>query len=69
MARRFPPPWTADDTGSSWVVRDASGFAIVWVCYDHRARGGDTAGERMTGEEARRIAVAIARLPALLGAA
>lgn len=68
MRRRFPPPWLIQDIGSSWEVRDASGFVIVWVCYDGRKRGGDTAAERLTRDEARRIATAIARLPCLLGA-
>lgn len=32
-ARRFPPPWTISDTGSSWAVSDATGFTMVWFCY------------------------------------
>ncbi len=69
MPARFPPPWTARDTGSSFEVRDGAGFPILWVCYDHRARGGDTAGERLNRDQARRIAGAITRLPDLLGSA
>jgi hypothetical protein len=65
--RRFPPPWSITDIGSSWEVRDASGFVIVWVCYEHRIRGGDTVAERLTRDEARRFARAIAKLPELLG--
>jgi hypothetical protein len=67
MHRRVPPPWSIRDIGSIWEVRDASGFVIVWVCYEHRNRGGDTVAERLTREEAWRFARAIAKLPVLLG--
>jgi hypothetical protein len=33
--RHFPPPWTVDDQGSCFVVRDHNGQALAYVYYDH----------------------------------
>lgn len=65
--RRFPPPWSAVEHEESYSVRDATGFP---VCYLYFTDLPDTLhGQRMTKDEARRIASNIAKLPALLGAA
>jgi len=29
--RRFPPPWTTDDNGACFVVRDGDGQALAYV--------------------------------------
>lgn len=65
MPARFPPPYTIEDTGSSWEVKDAAGFAIVWFCYDERPLVGTGPG-RLTRDQARRFAANFARLPELL---
>lgn len=64
-ARRFPAPWTVSDTGTSWKVEDATGFAMVWFCYEAPRETG-TWPERLTRDEARRLALGFAKLPALL---
>ena len=46
-------------------MEDANGFAIVWFCWGREATSG-TWPDRMTRDEARRMAVNFARLPDLL---
>jgi hypothetical protein len=62
---RFPQPWTSEDNGISFIVRDAKGHAMAYVCYEE---GPDqrVASNLMTRYEAHRIAANIANLPELL---
>lgn len=54
MSRRFPPPWTVDRPHpDSFVVKDANGDLQRWS-FGHT---------KLTSDEARRIAKAIARIP------
>jgi hypothetical protein len=34
MARRFPPPWTAEDIGAAFVVTDSAGQALAYVYFE-----------------------------------
>ena len=66
--RRFPPPWSVEETVSSFIVRDSNGQALTFVyCEDEPERR--TTGKLLTRDEARRIAANIAKLPELLGKA
>ena len=65
-SRRFPPPWRADKIPGGYVVRDANGQAITHV-YSRPTLVGAMQAKVLTKDEARRIAINIARLPELLG--
>ena len=64
-ARRFPPPWTIDDNGACFIVRDANGQALAYVYFEDE-HGRRAAANLLTRDEARRIAANIAKLPELL---
>ena len=63
--RRFPPPWTFDDNGACFIVKDSSGQALAYVYYEEEP-GRRSAAKLLTRDEARRIASNIARLPDFL---
>ena len=64
--RRFPAPWRADKISGGYVVRDANGQALVYV-YSRDNDSEALQAKVLTKDEARRIAVNVARLPQLLG--
>ena len=65
-SRRFPPPWRADKTPHGYVVRDANGQELAYI-YSRENEVEALQAKVLTKDEARRIAVNIARLPGLLG--
>ena len=64
-ARRFPPPWRAEETPGGYVVRDASGQALAHV-FARSTMAEAMQAKVLTQDEARRIAANIAKLPDLL---
>jgi hypothetical protein len=63
--RRFPPPWRAEKMPGGYVVRDANDQALAYV-YSRANKAEAMQAKVLTDDEARRVAVNIARLPVLL---
>jgi hypothetical protein len=66
--RRFPAPWRAEKMPSGYVIRDANGQALAYI-YSRNNEVDARQAKVLTSDEARRVAVNIARLPELLGKA
>ena len=65
-SRHLPPPWKAEKIAGGYVVRDANGQAIAYV-YGRATEADAMQAKVLTDDEARRVAINIARLPELLG--
>ena len=62
-SRRFPPPWSVEELQHAcFVVSDANGQALAYVYFEEE-RGRRSAAKLLTKDEARRIAVNIAKHP------
>jgi hypothetical protein len=61
--RRFPPPWSvAELNDACFVVRDHNGQQLAYVYYEEEL-GRRSAAKLLSKDEARRIAVNLAKLP------
>jgi hypothetical protein len=62
--RRFPAPWQAVELEDAYCIQDVNGFPVAYVYFadDLQQRAGT---DRMSRNEARRMAVRIAALPEL----
>jgi hypothetical protein len=58
--RHFPPPWSIEDNGACFIVRDHNRQALAYVYYEDEP-GRRSAAGLLTRDEARRIAANIHR--------
>ena len=58
--RRFPPPWSVEETDVCFVVRDHNEQALAYVYFEDEP-GRRSAAKLLTRDEARRIAANIAK--------
>ncbi|SNT49700.1 hypothetical protein SAMN05216374_4231 [Tardiphaga sp. OK246] len=66
--RRFPPPWTVECTGDTFRVKDANGVVLanVYSRDDLIKMKWDNYTSNLSSDEARRIALAISRIPTFM---
>lgn len=64
-ARRMPAPWPIIEHAESFEVQDAEGKKIAYIYFEDEPQRRSNLN-RLTREEARRVAVNIAKLPDLL---
>jgi hypothetical protein len=65
QTRRFPPPWSVEELDACFVVKDSAGQKLAYVYFEDEP-GRRSAAKLLSKDEARRIAVNVAKLPELL---
>jgi hypothetical protein len=60
--RRFPPPWSVEETPACFIVRDRAGQALAHLYYEEEESARRSAANLLTKDEARRSAKDIAKL-------
>ena len=63
--RRFPPPWSVEDLGAAFVVKDSARHKLAYVYYEE-GPGRRSAAKLLSKDEARRIAANFAKRPEVL---
>jgi hypothetical protein len=64
MPRRFPPPWSIEESSACSIVRDGDKQALAYVYYENEA-GRRSSAKLLTRDEAFLFAVNIAKPPSV----
>jgi hypothetical protein len=64
MPRRFPPPWSIEESLEAFIVKDANGQALAYLYFENEAQR-RLSTKKLTRDEAFLIAVNIAKLPSV----
>lgn len=64
----MPAPWTVVEVAAAFAIEDAAGKRLAYVYWDDSAMQSASSTDKLTKDEARRVAAGIARLPDLLSA-
>jgi hypothetical protein len=62
MPRRFPSPWSIEESLEAFIVKDSTGQALAYLYFENEAQR-RLSTKRLTRDEAFLIAVNIAKLP------
>jgi hypothetical protein len=62
-SRRFPPPWQVEQISGGYKVLDSTGGQALAYVYARETQQQVDAAKALTFDEARRIAVNVAKLP------
>jgi hypothetical protein len=62
--RRFPSPWSIEESLEAFIVKDAAGQALAYLYFENEAQR-RLSTKRLTRDEAFLIAVNIAKLPSV----
>jgi hypothetical protein len=70
LPRRFPPPWTVEEHPECFAITDANGQRLAFIYFEPDPSNGThrAAMNRLTRDEARRIAANFAKVPAFMEA-
>ena len=63
---RFPSPWSVEEHPECFIVRDGTGQALGYFYFEEEEPSRRSVTNRLTKDEARRMAVNFAKLPKLL---
>ena len=66
MTRRFPAPWSIEDIGACFIVKDSTGQKLAAVYYEEEPGRRSSAKLLTPKGEARRVAAYVGKLPELL---